>query len=56
MKVAAKSTKTAGTVIGDRLRARSNDLSDERRQELRTKAMQVIYGGPSGAHSLTGRR
>ena len=40
-----KETKTKGTAIAEKARARSNGLSSAERQRNFAKAMTLIYGG-----------
>lgn len=42
---ASNEQPTRGTVLAADLRSKSNNLTDARRQELRSVAMSLIYGG-----------
>jgi hypothetical protein len=37
-----------GTTLASEVRAKANKLTDEQRQSLRIKGMQLIYGGGHG--------
>ena len=47
---------SAGARLGDELRASTNMLSDEKRQELRNFGLALVYGGSSGTKPLPVRR
>jgi hypothetical protein len=40
---------TKGTLLGVRLRARANSLSDAAREAARQRGMQLIYGNADGS-------
>ena len=45
-----------GEKAAARIRAKANTLGDERRSELMTLGMQIIYGGQHRAQVRPGRR
>jgi CHASE3 domain sensor protein len=54
---ASESSQTSrGTVLAAQIRATANNLSDERRQELLSRGMQLIYGGGHGGKVTANRR
>jgi hypothetical protein len=49
-----KEEPTRGAKLGNELRAMSNGLSDEKRQELRSIAMALIHGGKGKCVAVRG--
>ena len=45
----AESAPTPGTVMGEKIRARANKLSDTQREALMGDAMRIIYGSQGDA-------
>ncbi len=45
----AESAPTPGTVMGEKIRARANKLSDTEREALMGDAMRIVYGSPADA-------
>jgi|GEM_PF-1172929 len=45
----AESAPTPGTVMGEKIRARANKLSDTEREALMGEAMRIVYGSQGDA-------
>ena len=45
----ATEKKTPGTIMGEKIRARANNLSDTERETLMGDAMRIIYGSQGDA-------
>lgn len=45
---AAKTSVTRGAKLGAEIRKAANNISDEKRQQLRSLGMSLIYGGSGG--------
>ena len=45
----ATEKKTPGTIMGEKIRARANNLSDTEREALMGDAMRIIYGSQGDA-------
>ena len=45
----ADSTPTPGTIMGEKIRARANNLSDTEREALMGDAMRIVYGSQGDA-------
>ena len=45
----AESAPTPGTIMGEKIRARANKLSDTEREALMGDAMRIIYGSQGDA-------
>jgi hypothetical protein len=56
MKAPVQSTeKSRGTVIAEKVRAKANKFSDEKRKELIEQGMAIIYAGPNHAKATVNR-
>jgi hypothetical protein len=51
-----KESKSPGTLIAEKARAKANSHSDEKRHELLEQGMAIIYGGSNHAKSAVTRR
>jgi hypothetical protein len=45
-----------GTAVAEKERAKANTFSDEKRQQLLGRALQLIYGEPAHARGTSHRR
>jgi hypothetical protein len=45
----ATEKKTPGTIMGEKIRARANNLSDTEREALMGDAMRIVYGSQGDA-------
>ena len=45
----ATDTATPGTIMGAKIRARANKLTDDEREALMSEAMRIIYGAQGKA-------
>lgn len=52
----AADTVTPGTIMGEKIRARANKLTDEEREALMGEAMRIIYDGAQGKAAHAHRR
>ena len=51
-----KESKSLGTIISEKARAKSNTYTDKKRHGLLERGMAMIYGGTGHAKSATSRR
>jgi len=56
MKKKTAEKKSWGTVVAEKERARANTLSDEKRQKLMARGLQLIYGEAGHVRAATHRR